>query len=350
MNSLNIGSSAFFDRFFGAWWGAFIGDAMALPVHGYSSERAIAADYGKIADYVPPLDFHPESVLHALPIPQLPPEFDYIGNRRASLWRKRGTHPHIGMRAGASTLPLVLALHLGASMASAGGFDIDAWLERYAAVMTSEDGHADTFIPSIHRRYFENLAAGKNPETNGCPDAHMSDIAIFAPLLFSTLKNPDKSSIDIFRALKKFTIGEGASSGAFFLSEILAKVLRGSSIEEAIYKNMTPDRHVSLAFPYRRWIKNRDDYDAIRATGRFAAIEEAIPLTLYISLKYGTDVITATVVNANIGGETTGRGALIGMLAGAQCGLSHIPRNYIDALEYASEIQAVGELLYAMFR
>lgn len=91
------------------------------------------------------------------------------GKRRASLWRKRGTHPHIGMRAGASTLPLVLALHLGASMASAGGFDIDAWLERYAAVMTSEDGHADTFIPSIHRRYFENLAAGKIPKRTAVP-------------------------------------------------------------------------------------------------------------------------------------------------------------------------------------
>lgn len=61
-------------------------------------------------------------------------------------------------------------------------------------------------------------------------------------------------------------------------------------------------------------------------------------------------MITATVVNANIGGETTGRGRVNRHARGGAVRLSQIPRNYIDALEYASEIQAVGELLYAMFR
>ncbi len=345
-----MNSREFFDRFYGAWWGAFIGDAMSMPTHGYSSRQMIFSDYGNISDYMAPRDVHPESVLHTLPIPELPAEFDYIGKERAKLWRRRGTHPHFGMSSGENTLPLFLALHLVVSMASSNSFDVNAWMERYSAIMTTPGAHSDTFIPSIHRRYFENLAAGKNPELNGCSDAHMSDIAIFVPLLFLTFKNAGRNQMDISKALKKFTIGEGASSGAFFLSEILAKVLGGSTIEDAIYKNMTPDRHVSLAFPYRRWIKNKGDEDAVNATGKYAAIEEAIPLTIYIALKYGTDVITAVTVNANIGGESTGRGALIGMLAGAQCGLSHIPRNYIDGLKYCSEIQGVGELLYNMAR
>ena len=345
-----MNSRAFFDRFYGAWWGAFIGDAMAMPAHGYSSEKLLASDYGKISGYLKPQSLHPESALHTLPTGELPAEFDYIGKERRKLWAIRGTHPHITLQAGENTLPLFLALHLAVSIASSGKFDIDAWIERYKAVMTTEGVNRDTFIPSVHRRYFENLASGKSPEKNGVADAHMSDIAIFIPLMFFTLKKDIGNKMDIVRALGKFTVGEGASSGAYFISELLAKILKGESLEDAIYKNMTPDRHVSLAFPYRRWIKNRDDAQAISSIGRYAAIEEGIPLSLYIALKYGNDVIQSVCVNANIGGETTGRGAIIGMLAGAQCGISRIPRNYIDSLKYASELQGVGEMLYNMLR
>ena len=72
------------DRFYGAWWGAFIGDAMSMPTHGYSSRQMIFSDYGNISDYMAPRDVHPESVLHTLPIPELPAEFDYIGKERAA--------------------------------------------------------------------------------------------------------------------------------------------------------------------------------------------------------------------------------------------------------------------------
>ena len=345
-----MNSREFFDRFYGAWWGAFIGDAMATPSHGYSSEKMLTNDYGQISGYLKPQPLHPESVLHTLSTGELPPEFDYIGKDRRKLWATRGTHPHCTLDAGENTLPLFLALHLAVSIASSGKFDIDAWFERYKAVMTTEGVNRDTFIPSVHRRYFENLASGKTPEKNGVADAHMSDIAIFIPLMFFTFKKDIGNKMDIVRALGKFTIGEGASSGAYFLSELLARILKGDSLEDAIYKNMTPDKHVSLAFPYRRWIKNHDDNQAIESIGRYAAIEEGIPLSLYVALKYGNDVAKAVCVNANIGGETTGRGAIIGMLAGAQCGISRIPRKYIDSLKYASEIQGVGEMLYNLIR
>ena len=36
------------DRLYGAWWGAFIGDAIAAPTHGYSSVKLLGADYGTI--------------------------------------------------------------------------------------------------------------------------------------------------------------------------------------------------------------------------------------------------------------------------------------------------------------
>ena len=348
INSIgDIMKNALADKFYGAWWGMFLGDSIAMPSHGYSTSKLLNFDYGKIDSLLAPKDPHPESILQGLPQPDLPENCDYLGSNRRRLWRKAGTHPHHGLEAGANTLPMILALHLGASMAEKRKFDLDAWMERYCVVMTSPGGHDDTFIPSIHRRYFENVAASKDPEKNGCPDAHMSDIAIFLPLMFGSYRDPARTQMTLYRALRKFTIGEGASTGAFFLSEILAWVMRGSSIEDAIYKNMTPDRHGSLAFPFRRWIKNREDETAISSTGRLAPIEEAIPLSIYFSLKYSSDLEAALFANANTGGETTGRGAVIGALVGAQCGFEAMPKENLAKLKYSGEIQAVGDIVFS---
>ena len=100
------------DRFYGAWWGAFLGDAAAMPTHGFSSERLLHEDYGEVKGFKEPKPTHPESALRTIPAPILPPECDYIGETRRHLWRERDAHPHCGMDAGENTLPVYLALHL----------------------------------------------------------------------------------------------------------------------------------------------------------------------------------------------------------------------------------------------
>ena len=71
------------NRFYGAWWGAFLGDAAAMPTHGFSSSKLLKADYGEVKSFTAPKPTHPESVLHAIPAPILPPEYDYIGPNAA---------------------------------------------------------------------------------------------------------------------------------------------------------------------------------------------------------------------------------------------------------------------------
>lgn len=333
------------DRLLGAWWGAFLGDAAAMPTHGFSSVKLLTQDYGNVSDFLAPKPTHPESVLHTLPMPQLPQEYDFIGDKRRNIWKIRDAHPHCTLSAGENTLPMYLALHLTASMAEKGCFDLNDWCERYRIVMTTPDVVNDTFISSIHRKYFENLAAGKSPEQNGCPEAHISDIPIFLPLMLYALRNFEKTQMDIMRAIRKFATGESAFSSASFVAEILYNIIKGATLEETLYQKMTPDRHVSLAFPLRRWIKNHDDEQAINSTGIFATTEEAMPLSLYIALKYNNNFRKAIFKNANIGGETTGRGAVIGMILGAQIGFANLPQDLIAKLKYAGEIQALGDML-----
>lgn len=332
------------DRFYGAWWGAFIGDALGMPTHGYADAHAVKADYGSIDGYRQPLEPYPYPLLEKLPLPELPAKYDYLGDRRRQLWRRRGTHPHSAMAAGENTLQMILAMHLVATI-DASGFDLARWIERYEGVMTMPQLNPDTFIATIHRKYFDNLAAGRDPEKNGSADAHMADIATFIPIMFFGLRRPDMAQAFLQKTLKKFTVGESAWKTAVFLSNLLKLLFAGNTLEEALYDKMTPDAHVSLAYPYRRWIKNSGDDEVVASVGTRAPLEEAIPLALYISLKYGQDMKKALCLNAQLGGETTGRGSVIGMLVGAQLGFSKIPPAFVANLKYVEEIQALGAML-----
>ncbi len=328
------------DRFRGMWWGAFVGDAVAMPVHGYVDQHAIIADYGHIADMLAPKEPYDSFVLAGYKPPvELSPEHDYIGEFRKEDWKSRSTHPHKHLRAGENTLPMFLALHMAASILEKGEFDQNAWLARYQAIMTRPNGHKDTFVPTIHRRFFENLAQGKDPEKNGVSEAHISDAGIFLAIYLCAYSNKEKAHIDIIRAIKKFSIGENTSSTALFLMDVITFIISGLKLEDVLYQKMNPDRHYALAYPYRRWIKSGvSDEQIAEEIGRTAELEKSIVLSLFLALKYQDDFEAAIIANTNIGGETTGRGALIGALIAGQYGMGVIPPRWIDAMVYSSEI------------
>ncbi len=335
------------DKFYGAWWGAFLGDALAMPTHGYSSQKMLQADYGTITDFAAAKPQHPESVLNAITPPELPAQFDCIGSARRELWKQYAIHPHHNFEAGRNTLSLFLSLHMAVAVTNGGAdFHFEDWMKRYQAVMTAPNGHPDTFIPAVHRKYFENLAAGKDVKKFGCPDAHIGDIMVFLPLILEGISDLHAAKRRLPKALAYFCTGETAPNTAYFVSEIVSMLVRGATLEDVLYTIMTPDRHFSLAYPYRRWIKNREEESAINMMGRFARLEEAVPLSIYLSLKYAGDLKGALLANANIGGETCGRGALIGMFMGAQCGLKNMPQEMLAKLKYAGEIQALSKAVH----
>ena len=44
-------------------WGAFIGDALAMPVHWYYDREALRRDYGVVRDYEAPPNPHADGIL-----------------------------------------------------------------------------------------------------------------------------------------------------------------------------------------------------------------------------------------------------------------------------------------------
>ncbi|NJM12583.1 MAG: ADP-ribosylglycohydrolase family protein [Synechococcaceae cyanobacterium SM1_2_3] len=143
------------DRFRGALWGMFVGDALAMPVHWYYNVAALQRDFGTIRDYQAPKDFHPSSIM-ALASTGRAGRGDQHGEvvgrvilkGKKPYWGRPNTHYHQGMRPGDNALNLHCARVLIRAMNAAGHYDPADFLRDYIAFMTAPDSHNDTYQQS----------------------------------------------------------------------------------------------------------------------------------------------------------------------------------------------------------
>ena len=75
----------------GCLLGAFLGDALAMPVHWYYDRGALARDYGRVTDLVAPKSPHADSILwrSSYTAPNAKGE---ILHDQAPYWGRRGVH------------------------------------------------------------------------------------------------------------------------------------------------------------------------------------------------------------------------------------------------------------------
>jgi ADP-ribosylglycohydrolase len=79
--------------------------------------------------------------------------------------------------------------------------------------------------------------------------------------------------------------------------------------------------------------------------GMPCAIYHMLPAAYYLAARFHDDFESAVLHAINGGGQNQARAMLTGALVGAQCGLSAIPRRFIDGLEDAAELQRLAEKL-----
>lgn len=61
-----MGESDNLDRWRGALWGMFVGDALAMPVHWHYDVAALQRDFGVVRDFQAPRGFHPSSIMNSV--------------------------------------------------------------------------------------------------------------------------------------------------------------------------------------------------------------------------------------------------------------------------------------------
>jgi ADP-ribosylglycohydrolase len=310
----------------GCLLGAFLGDALAMPVHWYYDRVALVRDYGRVTDLVAPRNPHADSILwrsrYAAPNAR-----GEILHDQAQYWGQRGVHYHQFLRAGENTLNMQLALELLASLRACGGYDRDDYLRRYIGFMTTPGRHRDTYVEECHRNFFDRLARGRRPEDCGGEDIHIGGLA-HVPILAVRYADDEAAALAAVHEHVRVTHrGELVETAARDLTGMLLAILRGAPVRGSIEKfgNGWVGRR-----KLETWSARPDDEVVGGILSPACYLQDAFPASLFLAWKYAGDFEAALVANTNLGGDNCHRGIVVGALVGA--GGAAVPGRWVEGL------------------
>jgi ADP-ribosylglycohydrolase len=320
------------DRLTGALLGMFIGDALAMPVHWYYDTQALINDYGKITDYLRPRNPHPDSILWRSSYTPPPGTADILHDQ-AQYWGKRDIHYHQFLRAAENTLNLQLARELLLLLEVDGYYSASSWLNRLITFMTTPGSHQDTYIEEYLRHFFINYGKGKVPSQCGRRDEkHIGGFSLMLPLTIALSKNPAVAREVSLRHLALTHGGSAMRQWGELICVTLLNLLQGQSLHQSI----TAGASQSGLDIDAQILHNLTDYpDSIVVGKHFSSacyVEQSIPATLYLALKYQDSPEDGMIANTMCGGDNAGRGAVLGALLGALNGQQGWPVRWIEGL------------------
>ena len=319
------------NRQHGALLGMFIGDALAMPVHWYYDIRALQRDYGTVTEYLPPKRHHPDSILWRSHYSHGSPAGDILHDQK-QYWGKRNIHYHQFLQRGENTLNLKLAHLLLEICTSDEGYSRDAWLSGMIDFMTKSGNHRDTYVEEYLRHFFLNYEKGIPPQDCGRTDEkHIGGFSLMLPLLIT---QSDKANT-IDTTLQHLSLTHGGSemlTWGLFVSHLLLSLLQGENLKNA-FDNASMDSGARLKYSD---LEALTDYpDEVVVCHHFSSacyVQQAIPATLYLAVKYHHSPSEGLIANTMCGGDNCGRGTLLGALLGALNGARCWPEKWITGL------------------
>lgn len=335
--------SGMHDRLKGVAGGAFIGDALAMPVHWYYDRAALKRDYGTVRDYVAPRNPHADSILWRSEYTPLNERGDIL-REQAQYWGRRGIHYHQFLRAGENTLNLQLAKVLADSLIAKGRYDADDYLARYIAFMLTPGQHRDTYVEEYHRKFFTAYARGTAPRRCAGGDIHIGGLA-HAGILCAFLAPDAKAARAAVREHLTLTHrSDEVLAAGDALARIICDTAAGTDLRTAIFQ------HGAEWFSKRKaeqWSREPDEVVIGHRVSAACYIADAFPASLYLAWKYAGDFEAGVIANTNVGGDNCHRGAVVGALLGAAVGKSRISSRFIEELHGTAPLRAQIEQLVA---
>ena len=318
--------------FSSAYQGSLAADALAMPVHWYYDRDSLRRDYGLVDRFVAPRNPHPEGYMHKFNYVPVNEKADIMHDQARYIGQK-GIHYHQHLRAGENTLNFRLATELHDFVKERGGYDADAWLERYIARMLEPGWHRDTYIEECHRAFFTNYAKGKPPRECGIVDKHIGGLASVPALLAALEGTPLEELRRIVKEHVALTHNHPDTlRAADTFVRLLFAIAGGGSLRAAIRieaADWLPSTDAEA------WIAAGEEDNHVVGE-RFSAacyVEDAVPASLYLAWKYHDDFAAGLIANTMAGGDNCHRGAVVGsLLAEANGG---VPENYRTAASSA---------------
>jgi ADP-ribosyl-[dinitrogen reductase] hydrolase len=297
-----------------AFIGSLVADAVAMPVHWYYDREALRRDYGTISAYLAPHNPHPDSILWRSSYTPLN-EKGNILHDQARYWGHRGVHYHQFLEAGENTLNYQLANELYHQVKSEGKYDADAWLDLYIDFMLTPGRHRDTYVEEYHREFFTNYARGKKPRSCGVKDVHIGGLVPVAALFDALPLDMKETEL---RAIAQEHVGlthrdPDVLRSADVLVMILWDVRAGTGLREAILARASD--WIS-AKKLAHWQSEPAEVVVGHRLSPACYIKDAFPASLYLAFKYAGDFSAGICANAQVGGDSCHRAAVVGSLLG----------------------------------
>jgi len=309
------------------WEQAFLGslaaDALAMPVHWYYDTGALRREYGTVDRFLEPKNPHSGSILWRSEYNALNVKGDILRDQ-ARYWGQRGIHYHQFLKAGENTLNFQLARELFALVRERGGYDADAWLERYIARMLEPGWHRDTYVEEYHRAFFTRYSQGKKPRKCGISDEHIGGLST-VPALCAALEG---MSLPELRVVVKEHVGlTHAHANVLRAADTLVRLLWGVALREPVREVIRREAGDWISGNKAdSWLHQPDEHVIGSRFSPACYIADAMPAALYLVWKYHNDFTAGIVANAMVGGDNCHRGAVVGSILGAAC---DIPERFL---------------------
>lgn len=282
---------------------SFAADALSLGVHWIYNTNVIDKKWGRVQGYIKPErpTFHPT--------------------------KERGEFTHYGDQ----TLVLLK------SIAENSEFDPANFADNWQQFFKSYTGYFD----GATKATIENIKSGKEPAVAGSESDDLAGAARIAPLAYR-YRNDLTKLVDSARAQTMVTHNnpEVIDSAEFF-GRVVFQVLNGDKPSIAVQQTLEERFNRE---PYLKWVADgidsvaKDTRQAMLDLGQICEIHAAFPGVIHLIAKYEGNLQEGLVENAMAGGDSAGRGLMVGLILGAHLGLEAIPPNWLSDLKAYPEI------------
>jgi ADP-ribosylglycohydrolase len=277
---------------------SFVADALCLGVHWVYNTNVIDKKWGRVEGYIKPErpTFHPTKDLG---------EFTHYGDQ---------------------TLVLL------ESVAAQSGFDFGDFSRRWRRFFDAYEGYFD----GATKVTLENLKAGKAPDESGSDSDDLAGAGRIAPLVYVYRHDPEKLFASA-HAQTEFTHNNAdVVAAAEYFARVTLKVLEGEPPANALKQVMEESFNQQ---PFPQWIekglqsKTEDTRATIKDFGQMCEVDAAFACVIHLIAKYENDLKSAMLENAMAGGDSAGRGVIVGAVLGAYPDAGAIPHKWLSELK-----------------
>jgi ADP-ribosylglycohydrolase len=287
---------------------SFVADSLALGVHWIYNTERIRREFGRVEHLLKPL---PNSYHSS---------------------KDRGEFTHYGDQ----------SLILLESIAAKGAFDLDDFSRRWREFFGLYKGYFDQATEAT----LQNFSQGKNPRDAGSYSSDLAGASRISSLVCRYAQDLD-ALVSAAREQTRMTHNHPiVVDGAEFFARLCWKILQGDEPVPAI-QNVTAERFKGS--PLSEWVGRgleSSEEDSVAAIGRFGQschVDEAFSGVVHLIAKYERDLKEALIQSVMAGGDSAGRGMMVGMVLGAHLGSKSLPAEWISGLERGKEILAMIE-------